>query len=483
MKTRTLFGGSALLLVVLGSAAAASLVATTSELRRGSDVLTTTVASVHAAGQLEIALLIHARERRLLEVTEDRAHRASMNAWARSIQIALEDVTRDLGSDEERALVELLESRTGEYLALLEDSNWSDAEVRRRFEEVLAAAERLVDLNVRQATSMQLRARSVDQLANVVGIASAGGLLLGLLGVLLLMRAQLYWPLLRLREALCRYKIGEKEHRLPEHGAEEVREIALEFNEMATTLASNERAQIAFLAGVAHDLRSPLNTLKLVAAAVTRASALPPEPNIRQTFARISDQVDRINRMVDDLLDRTRIEAGDLELRFEERDLGAIMSEVVQHQVPAAPDHRLQLELPTTPLLVRCDPLRMEQVLTNLISNAVKYSPGGGTVKIVARRCGHEVLTSVSDEGLGIPAHEHETIFQPFKRSGSTRNQIPGVGLGLSVTRRIVTAHGGTIEVDSAPGKGSTFSIRLPLSAQQGRVDQFSGWVQELSPD
>jgi two-component system, OmpR family, sensor histidine kinase MtrB len=118
--------------------------------------------------------------------------------------------------------------------------------------------------------------------------------------------------------------------------------------------------------------------------------------------------------------------------------------------------------VPDLPVVVRGDPTRLTQVVTNLLSNAIKYSPRGGRVRVQLARAQDEVMLSVSDEGVGIPPDEYERIFEPFRRSKGSSAEIPGIGLGLSVSRRIVRAHGGDIEVVSQIGAGSTFRVRLP---------------------
>jgi signal transduction histidine kinase len=173
--------------------------------------------------------------------------------------------------------------------------------------------------------------------------------------------------------------------------------------------------------------------------------------------------------MIADLLDTTRLEAGQLEMRFAEADLGALAAGVVEGFQDGSPRHRLVATLPDAPLPVRCDPERIEQVIGNLITNAIKYSPEGGTIEVSAAARGDRVELAVRDSGVGIPADELAHVFDPFRRVAATRHVAPGAGLGLFVVRRIVEAHGGTIEVDSAPGAGSTFRIGLQaLSATTG---------------
>jgi signal transduction histidine kinase len=120
------------------------------------------------------------------------------------------------------------------------------------------------------------------------------------------------------------------------------------------------------------------------------------------------------------------------------------------------------LHVPETKVPVRCDPFRIEQVLNNLISNAIKYSPAGGNIELNVEESHEDVQFQVSDHGMGIPEEELPYIFEPFRRVKSVKGEIPGVGLGLSVVRRIVQAHSGRIEVESRLGKGTTFRVRLP---------------------
>jgi signal transduction histidine kinase len=219
---------------------------------------------------------------------------------------------------------------------------------------------------------------------------------------------------------------------------------------------------------VAHDLRNPLSALKATAHLMSPQRALPPEDKVREKFALVGRQADRLARMVEDLLDTTRVEAGQLALQVREHDLVELVREAVELHRDVSERHALLLELPPDALRVRCDATRVSQVLNNLLSNALKYSPEGGSVRV---RLSQErepeaagwARVDVQDPGVGIPEAEHESIFEPFRRARASRESIPGVGLGLSVARRIALAHGGSISLRSAPGEGSTFTLRLPL--------------------
>lgn len=237
-----------------------------------------------------------------------------------------------------------------------------------------------------------------------------------------------------------------------------------QFNAMGEALARQHHTRLAHLAGVAHDLRNPLAALQMSAALVDPDEPLPPEPEVRRALGLVRRQVTRLNRMVDDLLDAAQIDAGRLALEPRDTDLRDVVQEVMTLFKDVSPIHILESEVPETPLLVRCDPLRIEQTLSNLVSNAIKYSPRGGTVRVRAYQEEAAAKVSVSDEGIGMEEADVGQVWTPFRRTGISSEAIPGVGLGLWTAKRIVEAHQGTILVESALGKGSTFTLVLPLA-------------------
>jgi len=276
-----------------------------------------------------------------------------------------------------------------------------------------------------------------------------------------------------LAAAIERYARGERSTRVFERGPEEFRTIAQRFNDMASTLERQREDQLAFLAGVAHDLRNPLAALKMATTMISPDEPLPPEARMRDLFRRVDRQIDRQERMLYDFLDAARIESGNLELHMEACDLRDLVRATLDLYEPAAQTHQVLASVPDEPVRLTCDPLRIEQVLTNLVSNAIKYSPRGGSVRITVARRPDAVLVSVADEGLGISPDAIEHVFEPFHRAHAPKESIPGIGLGLFVARRIVEAHGGRIVVESTLGVGSTFTVHLPLvaSASQDRSD------------
>lgn len=219
-----------------------------------------------------------------------------------------------------------------------------------------------------------------------------------------------------------------------------------------------------FLSIVSHELRTPLTTIKGYAQMLRRKVA--DDPQSERFADHIDSQVSRLSRLVDDLLDVTRFSRGQFELMPEEMDLQPVLEEVVARFRVVTPRHVLNLDLDGGSFAGYWDPDRLEQVLNNLVSNAIKYSPDGGEITVATRHEDGRLLITVRDQGVGISEQDQEQLFQRFYRGSAEGQDIKGLGLGLYVTRRIVEAHGGEIGVRSAPGQGSEFFFTLPLVRQ-----------------
>ncbi len=306
-------------------------------------------------------------------------------------------------------------------------------------------------------------ARAWHGVANVIGISAGALLLVGFAFAMVGTTLLVHRPLLATTRAIARYAEGDESVRPVPSGAHELRQMTTTFNDLADRLARQGQDRLAFLGGVVHDLRNPLSALKMAMDILRCKQCASPE-QVAKTLAIVGRQIARLERMAGDLLDSTRIESGRLELRPETLDLRPIVGHVVELYRSVSPGHEIVCLQPDASVVLECDPTRIEQVLTNLVSNAIKYSPEGGRVIVAVFVEPTAAVVTVSDEGIGILPDEHERIFEPFHRAARSRDLLPGIGLGLSVARKIVVAHRGRLEVESRVGFGSTFRVRLPLS-------------------
>src|SRR5262249_54807842 len=335
----------------------------------------------------------------------------------------------------------------------------------RALNDTFAALRQFVEINVGQADASLKESERWDEIGDRIGLGVGAALLIGTAVMLIWLRAVAFRPVFEIRNVIKNFAGGDKSARMPVDGPEELRGIAAQFNEMADALARQHHNQGASLAAVAHDLRNPLNALKISADVLSGPAVT--SDRLSNLNGVIKRQVTSLDRMVGDLLDSSKIEAGSLELRLDENDARANPREVFQFFCSSSQAHEIMLNLPDTPIPLHCDPIRIEQVLNNLIGNAIKYSPGGGRITLGVAKADNEALFEISDEGLGISREELPYVFEPFRRSRTAREDIPGVGLGLSVAQRIIRAHGGRIHVESQIGKGTTFRVYLPVMVSQ----------------
>jgi PAS domain S-box-containing protein len=254
------------------------------------------------------------------------------------------------------------------------------------------------------------------------------------------------------------------------HTTDPAEPVALVVHQDVTALKEAERLKDEFIGIAAHELRTPLAVLKGFAQTLLVQTARGKGPELvdwqMEALQSIDQATARLVELTEDLLDVTRLQAGRLALHLEPTDLVALTKRVVTRLQMTTERHTLSLATPLEHLVAQVDPRRMEQVLSNLIGNAIKYSPEVGSIEVTIREeeQAHEALLSVSDHGIGIPAQQHLLIFGRFARTDNARAYgIGGTGLGLYLCRELVERHGGRIWFESVEGQGSTFFVALPL--------------------
>lgn len=231
-----------------------------------------------------------------------------------------------------------------------------------------------------------------------------------------------------------------------------------------------QRIRTEFLENLSHELRTPLSTVSLLAETLARDAEREDAtvtPRMRDRIAKIEVETGNLVQMVNELLDLTRIESGRPMLRLHDVDLAKLAGASIERLRLFAERQGVELSLSAEPdlPLVRGDADRLGQVLVNLLHNAVKFSPDGGPVTVTVRRQGDEIVTSVSDQGIGIPRASQARVFERFYKVDRARVRGGGTGLGLAISRHVVEGHGGRIWVESEEGVGSTFSFTIPVEA------------------
>ncbi|HSB12335.1 MAG TPA: PAS domain S-box protein [Blastocatellia bacterium] len=250
-------------------------------------------------------------------------------------------------------------------------------------------------------------------------------------------------------------------------------------------LREMDRRKDDFLATLAHELRNPLAPIRNSVQFMRMAGN---DPAASEHAADIIDrQVNHLVRLVDDLLEVSRITRGKIELRKEQVDLEAIVSAAIETSRPLidAAGHQLDISLPSEPVIFEADAVRVSQVISNLLNNAAKYTEPGGQIWLEARVEGREIAISVRDTGIGIPAEMLPRIFDMFTQvdPSVTRSQ-GGLGIGLTLSRSLVELHGGTIKARSAgTGRGSEFMVRLPLAQSEQSVGEMEAQMRNADID
>ena len=271
-------------------------------------------------------------------------------------------------------------------------------------------------------------------------------------------------PLQRVVSATRAFGGGEAKP-LPLQGPSEIRELVGAFNGMTARVQAGQKAQRDFVANVSHELKTPLTSIQGFSQALLDGTAESPEAQ-KQSAQVIYNEAGRMYRMVLGLLDLARLDAGIADLKHQPVDLTVLLNSLGERFGMQAQRNGITLEIQSTALPpVTGDGDRLAQVFINLVDNALKFTPFGGTVRVKAASLGDAVEISVSDSGVGIPAEALPHIFERFYQvdSSRARGAHDGAGLGLAIVAEIIKAHGGTINVRSLPGQGTIFTVRLPL--------------------
>ena len=267
-------------------------------------------------------------------------------------------------------------------------------------------------------------------------------------------------PLLHIEDAARAVAAGDFEQQVPVMGPPEIQTVAEAFNHMTQEVQAAQQAQQDFLVNISHDLKTPLTSIQGYSQAIVDGTS----PDPVESASVIHEEAARLNRMVVEITDLARLQDGRLSLKLVDLDLSLIIQAVGERLKIVAEKKDIDLRVEADPLPpVKADGDRLAQVITNLLSNALKYTPRGGRVRAKTQVNNGGVELIVQDSGIGIHKDDLPRIFERFYQVDKTRGPRRGTGLGLAISREIVQAHGGTISVSSAgENQGTTFTLWLP---------------------
>ena len=275
-------------------------------------------------------------------------------------------------------------------------------------------------------------------------------------------------PIGELSEGIQKMTGGDLSARVNVRGRNEFAELALAFNSMSEKIEALDKTRSQFVSNASHELKTPLSTMKILIETLVYQDPL--DPAMTKDFLNdINQEIDRLNRIVSDLLTLVNIDSGGMKLNLAEMNLSTLLDEQVKRLLPLARENGIEINLEMKDdLTIIGDSLKLQQVLYNVIDNAIKYTPRGGEVETSLSRSGKKAVIRISDTGIGIPAADLPHIFDRFYRVDKARSRATGgTGLGLSIVKQTVVQHGGNITATSIEGKGTTFEIELPIQQAQ----------------
>lgn len=362
------------------------------------------------------------------------------------------------------------------YTFTLSDGYWSQASA--------LAPTRLVTL--RLSDPWTFRAQTVRDVFGIMLLAGAVAVLVAVI-LSIVIAARLSTPVRRLTLASRALAEGHFDARVPEHagsGSPEVAELAVAFNGMAERLEESialirrdrDRSR-EFLADVSHELRTPIAALRTFNELLQEGAAN--DPGARAEFLQSSQQqIERLDWLAQNLLELSKLDSGLIALDLRPDDLRAIVESAVQQAEPTARRRGVDLvaQLPDRPVRQRHDPQRLGQVLSNLIGNAIKFTPAGGHIVVALRSIRQGAELQVRDTGVGVDPAELPHVFDRFYRGArSSEVRAAGSGLGLSIVRSIVEMHGGRVTIESSPGQGTRVTVVLPRDVAQSSPPEAPG--------
>ena len=271
-------------------------------------------------------------------------------------------------------------------------------------------------------------------------------------------------PVKELSAGIERMSAGDYQHRVHVPGKGEMAQLAAAFNQMSEQVHNLDEARNQFVSNASHELKTPMATIKILVESMLYQEDMPAE--LRSEFLTdINKEIDRLSSVVSDLLTLVHIDSHKLRLRREQMIFADTVRESAKRLMPLAGKRGQELTVEISdPCEMMADPGKLAQVCYNIIENAIKYTPDGGKISVTLHRMGRDAVLEIADTGVGIPQEDVAHVFDRFYRVDKARSRdTGGTGLGLSIVQQIVRLHAGSVTVTSEQGKGTTFTVQLPV--------------------
>lgn len=271
-------------------------------------------------------------------------------------------------------------------------------------------------------------------------------------------------PLKALMKFVQKITKGQFDQKVDVVGKDEIAELGNAFNHMADQLQRVEQSRQEFVSNVSHELKTPLSSIKVLTESLIFQDNVPVEM-YQEFFEDINSEVDRLNNIISDLLTLVRLDQREIPLNITSVDFNELTQNILKRLIPLAKKKEIKLIYEShKDIIAEIDEVKVTLAISNLIENAIKYTPNGGEVKVTLQSDVQDAFVTVEDTGIGIAKEEQSKIFERFYRTDKTRNrETGGTGLGLAITYKTIVMHNGSIQVESEEGEGSKFSIQIPL--------------------
>lgn len=440
------------------------------ETRQQMDTLNDGLTSVLVAEQMQHSILNYDRTGVLYSITGDEQYLRLQEEAGKRINTLLE-VADHIEEPEAQIVVAQTKLKAEDYFDSRRESQLQDLSPKEFVErnkpylsELLASAGKLTNMDLDQAQRALAEARRLFNLSTTVNFAILAIFMVSISFFFLFTSMYFFTPMRLFTNYLERFATEKKALALPRQKSQEAQAIAQSLISQADYIANEEKRKLGYIAGVAHDLRSPLSAVlgnfELVELSLQQDKN---EIKAQEAIARGKDQIEKISSLIDEFLDASKLQAGELKLNIENCELSSLLRKTIDQWKEIKPNRTFHTEAQS--INIKCDLSRMERVFHNLLSNAEKYSEKDTPINITLKKedplWAHLV---VEDFGSGIPKNELEEIFLPFKRSIFAEDIASGTGLGLNNIKMIVEAHGGKVWAESEVGRGSRFHACIPIA-------------------